>query len=146
MTRSSSLSKAEIVSIATAGLCAAVVAAGMIGYFANPIWLGFAGMVLALAGLHQIRSARYVIRRVLAAAAAASAGDLEPRLLNVRDGGEIRLLADEVNHLLDLTDAFVREAKASLAGVRDGKFYRRIIERGMRGTFKAGSAIMNDAV
>ena len=48
------------------------------------------------------------LRRMAAVAAQVDAGDLHPRIHDVEDhGGEVRVLADAFNHMLDrLTDAF----------------------------------------
>ncbi len=83
-----------------------------------------------------------VIARVCQAAAT---GDLEPRVLGMRGSGALGEVALSVNHLLDLTDAYVRESTASLAAASDGRFYRRFLERGMHGSFKSGARTLNGA-
>jgi methyl-accepting chemotaxis protein len=76
----------------------------------------------------------------------AAKGDLEPRVppLSQQQGlvSEGRLA---VNQLLDLTDAFVREAAASLSAAREGRFYRKVILRGMLGAFREGADTINVA-
>ena len=47
--------------------------------------------------------------------------------------------------MLDVTDAFVREAKASLEAASEGRFHRKILQRGLPGTFRQAGAIFNDA-
>ena len=93
-----------------------------------------------------VRRARRSVAAVSAALAGGAKGDLESRIVLLDDGGELQTLAKDTNRLLDVTDAFVREAKATLACVRDGKHHRRIIERGMVGTFGQASGVMNQAV
>jgi methyl-accepting chemotaxis protein len=75
----------------------------------------------------------------------AAAGDLEPRLLLIPTEGELRRLTVNINHLLDMTDAFVRESSASLTAAAEGRFHRRIILRGMLGAFRQASDTTNSA-
>ncbi|MGB8275439.1 MAG: methyl-accepting chemotaxis protein [Alphaproteobacteria bacterium] len=75
----------------------------------------------------------------------AAFGDLEQRVLLIREQGDTGAMLHNVNQLLDLTDAFVREAGASLAHVSESKYFRRIIERGMHGTFLANARVINAA-
>ena len=75
----------------------------------------------------------------------AAAGDLEPRLIRIPPDGDVQRLAVSVNHLLDMTDAFVREAGASLDYVSRGKYFRRIVTRGLPGRFKTSADAINRA-
>ncbi|BCS36009.1 chemotaxis protein [Luteitalea sp. TBR-22] len=76
---------------------------------------------------------------------AAAAGNLEERVLSYPRQGDLGRMMASLNHLLDMTDAFVREAGASLEHAAEGKFYRRVIQRGMRGSFKHGAGLINAA-
>jgi methyl-accepting chemotaxis protein len=44
-----------------------------------------------------------------------------------------------------MTDAFLREAGAALEHASHGKFFRRVLLRGMRGTFSHKSQLINEA-
>lgn len=50
-----------------------------------------------------------------------------------------------LNHLLDMTDAFVREASAALSFAAEGKHFRRVLPEGLLGSFGAAGAIINGA-
>ncbi len=82
---------------------------------------------------------------------AAAEGDLERRVLHVEQlvaeahDPRVRDLLLAINHLLDLSDAFVREAEASLTHAQQQKFFRRVLLTGMRGTFRTASAGINAA-
>ena len=76
---------------------------------------------------------------------AAADGNLERRILNISAGGDLGDLQHGINQLLDLTDAFVREATATLNHARDDKFCRRVLLEGMRGTFRRGAECINAA-
>ena len=58
---------------------------------------------------------------------------------------EVERMALALNNLLDRTDAFVREAGASLECASQGKFFRRVLERGLLGSFRRGAAVINSA-
>jgi len=75
----------------------------------------------------------------------AAKGDLEARMLHCHATEEMARLADAVNHMLDMTDAFLREVGASLEYASRGKFFRRVILRGMRGSFRQASEEINQA-
>jgi methyl-accepting chemotaxis protein len=75
----------------------------------------------------------------------AAAGNLEPRILGLGRDGALADVARSVNHLLDLTDAYVRESTVSLSAAVDGRFYRRFLERGMLGSFRGGARAINTA-
>lgn len=72
-----------------------------------------------------------------------AAGDLEvrvPALTGPPVVGEVRWL---LNGLMDVTDAFVREAGASLTAASEGRYYRQFLERGMPGSFRAAAGTIN---
>ncbi|MCK6546058.1 methyl-accepting chemotaxis protein [Myxococcota bacterium] len=75
----------------------------------------------------------------------AAAGDLEPRVHDLGLPAELDECRHALNHLLDLSDAYVREASASLTHAAEGKFYRRVLARGMKGAFRAGAHTINRA-
>ena len=83
------------------------------------------------------------IEKIEAVAEQAAQGNLEVRLLHAGDAGELAPLAHAMNHLLDLTDAFLRETAATLTNNSEGKFFRKFLLTGMRGSFRATAEIVN---
>jgi hypothetical protein len=77
---------------------------------------------------------REIFERVVELTSEAANGNLEVRLLHCDSSDKLRTLARSINHLLDMTDAFLREAGAALEHASQGKFFRRVLLRGMRGT------------
>lgn len=73
-----------------------------------------------------------------------NAGDLEARIVNWDQHGELSETLSQVNHLFDLTDSFIREATASLEASADGRFYRQFLTTGTTGAFLAGATAIND--
>ena len=78
----------------------------------------------------------------------AARGDLEERVRHFEGEELVTELAAALaglNRLLDLTDAFVREASASLSAAAHGRFHRRFLVRGMRGSFRDGAVTIDGA-
>ncbi len=76
---------------------------------------------------------------------AAAKGDMEARILNITADERTEELLHSINHLLDMTDAFVREATASLEYASHCKFFRRVRPEGMLGSFRRAAKSINDA-
>ena len=75
----------------------------------------------------------------------AAAGDLEARMLHNDPSTAEGRLGGALNHLLDMTDAFVRESRAALEHASQGKFYRKVLLTGMHGSFRHASGVINGA-
>jgi methyl-accepting chemotaxis protein len=75
----------------------------------------------------------------------AAAGDLEARMLHNDPGTVEGRMGRSLNHLLDMTDAFVRESRAALEHASQGKFYRKVLLTGMHGSFRHASNVINQA-
>ncbi len=75
----------------------------------------------------------------------ASQGDLEARILNIDEESELAPMLHAINHMLDMTDAFVRESGASLAFASEGKYFRRVLPHGFLGSFKQTARTINEA-
>ena len=75
----------------------------------------------------------------------AAAGDLEARIINVDVDGDMGELLHAINHILDVTDAFIRESRATLTFAGRGHFYRQVLTHGMAGSFGHAAASINDA-
>lgn len=115
---------------------------------AGPLWVSVAlGPVIAgllCVGLCQIRSESQmkqigtVVDRVVQ-------GDFEARLLNIDEAGAVGQLSHGLNRLIDITDAFVREAGASMESAAQGKYFRKVMVRGLPGAFRRSAEIVNRA-
>jgi len=74
---------------------------------------------------------------------AAADGDLERRVPAL--GPELEELRTALNRVLDVVDAYVRESGATLEAASDGRFHRRLLTRGLPGTFRAGARRIDGA-
>ncbi|MBK7875890.1 MAG: methyl-accepting chemotaxis protein [Planctomycetes bacterium] len=88
---------------------------------------------------------RECMHRAVAAARTAAEGNLEERVAFDDLDGECLELALSINRMLDVTDAFVRESRAALGHASQKKFWRRVIQRGLPGTFRGAAAAINTA-
>ncbi len=85
------------------------------------------------------------IREAAEVCRAAAHGDLEARLLHINVDGDLGDMLHAINHLLDMTDAFVREATAALDHAGQDKFFRRVLPAGMLGSFRGAANTINNA-
>jgi methyl-accepting chemotaxis protein len=145
MTNSSSLFKAQIAS----GVALSGGLVGLAGWVLDHSVLSAIGGAITMAStvtsfllLTRAHNAIIAASNVMARLAK---GDYEARITGIREGGELGELLHRINDVTDRTDAFVREAGASMHAVTNQIYYRRVIEKGMVGTFLAGSRMMNAA-
>ena len=73
----------------------------------------------------------------------AARGDLEARILSDRQAGRIGAIQKSVNDMLDITDAYLREASASMEYASRGKHFRKILARGLPGSFRRSAVVIN---
>ena len=73
-------------------------------------------------------------------------GNMEARIPNWDKYGDISHVMGNLNQLLDLTDAFIREAAASLTAAQERKFHRQFLPQGMRGNFGLGADTINKTI
>ena len=87
-----------------------------------------------------------MIAEMLRVSRAIAAGDFEAR---VRDNPsstehpELVELRHELNRAFDRTDAFMREATASLVAATQGRYHRQFLLGGMPGAFQEGAIVIN---
>jgi methyl-accepting chemotaxis protein len=97
------------------------------------------------ASVHRSGAHSQWIQRAAETCEAAARGDLEVRMLRCHEGTDIERLVLAINDLLDRTEAFVREAGAPLEAANQQRFYRRVVLRGMLGSFRRTSGLINRA-
>ena len=67
----------------------------------------------------------------------------KPASLAIAEPGRLGTIQKSVNDMLDITDAFVREASASMEYASRGKHFRKILVRGLPGSFRRSAATIN---
>ncbi|MCW2245729.1 methyl-accepting chemotaxis protein [Azospirillum fermentarium] len=147
MTNSSSLSKAQWFAAGAAAAVAVSIALDLTGI--GDAWVRVGVSAVALAGLAAIlvsvQRANAAIRRTAAVCNAVAHGDFEARVTPVDQGGDLGDMMHAINDMIDRTDAFIREAAASMHYVSSNKYFRRIVLTGMQGSFLRASSTINAA-
>jgi methyl-accepting chemotaxis protein len=91
-------------------------------------------------------AAQDTMAEMLRVCTAVAAGDFEARVRHIPGIEERPDLVDlrhELNRMIDRTDAFIREAAASLQAASQGRFYRAFLLDGMLGAFRDGAVAIN---
>lgn len=84
--------------------------------------------------------------RIADALEAAARGDLNVRLVQVRGPQKQMEIADSMNRLLDLTEAFTKEADAAMQAANQRKYFRQILPHGLVGEFKGYAETINGSL
>ena len=91
---------------------------------------------------------REFVQQLTRTCQAATRGDLEARsrpTAGVADVPELQALNDGLNSVLDVSDAFVREASAALTSAAHGRYHRSVLLGGLAGAYRKGAADINAA-
>lgn len=146
MTNSSSLSKAQLALLAAALLAVAFagtrVLYGPLGAATEIVTAIISVGALTIASL-QVSRATAAIAEFASVCESARHGNLEARVMGRRSGGDLGRAQAEVNNMLDIVDAFVREASVSMDYVSRGKTFRKVLTRGMPGSFRIAADTIN---
>ncbi len=86
------------------------------------------------------------IKRAADVCEAVANGDFEARITDITETGDMGRLLNAINRLIDRSDAYLRESKASLEHVAASKYYRRVSEKGMTGSFGESARALNGAM
>ncbi len=76
----------------------------------------------------------------------AAAGDLEARLPQIGDSADAVAAREALNNLLDMSDAFVREAGGVSSAAAEGRFHRRILTSGLQGSFRDAAQLISASI
>lgn len=124
-------------------------ALGALAVAGMPVWLtapvSIVGIAVAGAGIVAARNADRWIGRASEVCSAIARGDFEQRLVLVTAPKRLANLLDEINNMIDICDAFVREAGAAMEHVSRRKYFRHILPTGMRGQFRHHAITINNA-
>ncbi len=146
MTNSSSLFKAAL-AVGLAFLVLLVAEGLSFGLDLHAWWLSAAeitvpALLLGLA-LWFITRALAEIRVTAEVCNQAFLGNLEARVATRREGGDLGRMQVSIDNMLDIVDAFVREASASMEYAGQGKTFRKVLTRGMPGSFRNAAEVIN---
>lgn len=145
MNNSSSLSKARLTGVAVLIGSVIDLAGNLLDLQALAMGGGIITLLAALASFFFLARADGVLHRAGDVLERLARGDYEARIIGIREGGALGELLHRINDTTDRADAFVREATASLQAITNQNYHRRVIEKGMLGTFLVGSRAINAA-
>lgn len=147
MTNLSSLSKVQYANIISIVLFVIALIIEIVEYGWSWVRiLNIANFALAWFVFINIREAQKTIHEVAAVIKQAEAGQLESRITKINDHGELNALCWNTNNMLDQTEVFIREIRASVEAASRDEFYRLINIQGLQGEYKEASAFVNKAI
>ena len=85
------------------------------------------------------------VRRLAEICRRAGAGDLEARVVGLVPDPDLAALGRAINHMLDIADAYVREASSAMSEASRDRFHRPILLRGLDGAYRSSAATINQA-
>ena len=104
-------------------------------FVAMMLILGVVDLVVVVVVVRGLFRASNLLRRAAEAMHRASLGDLNARVTNIGRKDEIGDLLRNTNRVMDISEAFAKEAGAAMAHAAKKKYFRRILEDGLRGEF-----------
>ncbi|MCB1538223.1 MAG: CZB domain-containing protein [Rhodospirillales bacterium] len=102
--------------------------------------------VLALLGLSDLLRMAVNVHKASKTLAQAAEGNLSVRVLGIRGNSTDSDMLRNINRFMDLAEAFSKEANAAMRAALEGRFYRKIVTRGLRGEFRQYVTSVNEAL
>lgn len=93
-----------------------------------------------------IRKVQKTIHSLAAIVKESEHGNLHGRIVNVNDGGELKLLCSNMNSLLDNFELVTKEIKSTILAASKEDFSRKILQKGMHGEFREQTNMVNQSV
>ncbi len=112
----------------------------------GPAWQALPLLLLGAVALALSWRTRTRIGWVAHVCNAAAQGDLQKRVLLLKEKGFLGALGRDVNRLIDMMDTFLRELGMTLHHVSEGRTYRRILEQGLVGEYLGWAAYANQSI
>jgi methyl-accepting chemotaxis protein len=132
--------------LATTATLAIAALAALLAFLDGATLAGIVALAALVSGgaiFYYIHRVNLQISKAADATQRAAEGNLGVRILNVTGKGPIGRMHHSINHLLDVTEAFGREAGAALDFASRGDYYRKILPRGMVGDFGTYAKTVN---
>lgn len=107
---------------------------------------GLVGVVILIAVLVRLFDTVAIIARVSRLLDRSAKGNMTGRMTNITRVDEAGDIQRNLNKLMDNTEAFSREAAASMEYVGRGEYFRTILEEGVHGQFLTSARTINQAI
>lgn len=108
--------------------------------------LSFFNFIIAWLMFVYIKKAQYTVRSVGVILNNAHKGELESRITRIKDQGEFADLTKNTNNLLDQLEIFMREVKSGVTKASQNKFHRKVICKGLVGSFNYNCGLVNHGI
>ncbi|UES41461.1 chemotaxis protein [Roseibium aggregatum] len=125
---------------------AATVVCALLGLTMATVLCGAIVMLVMLFALTAVHRTRRGLGAATEVCSQIGWGNFEVRAKDYTEAGEVRELMTSMNHMIDRTDAFLREAAASMTAIENNRYYRRIQPGGLNGSYLQNAEIMNMAI
>lgn len=107
----------------------------------------FTTQILFLAfGIHAIYKHRIGIEHANQVVRAVAAGDFEERILFIDDKAEMKEFFSSINRLIDNSDIYIRTSCAAMTAVGNNRYYLKVSEVGIDGSYLYGAKTINSAM
>lgn len=143
----SKLSKAIIFSAASA-VSAIIIVVLEVTHGADQVLLPLSvfQILITLVAVMYLLQTKRIISEVARVSEAIKVGNLEERIIFPKEKGDLKFLINQVNNMIDVCDAFVRESSLAMEAVSEERYYRKIRPEGMRGMFLSSVTKINSAI
>jgi len=143
----SSLSKAQYLNFAALGIFSLSLLIGTIVRGFDWIeMLTILNFIIAWLMFVTIKEAQHTVRSVGELLESAHRGELESRITHITDKGEFAHLSWNANNLLDQLEIFMREIKAGVTKASQNQFHRKVICKGLVGSFNYNCGLVNQGI
>ncbi|BAE52505.1 methyl-accepting chemotaxis protein [Paramagnetospirillum magneticum] len=105
--------------------------------------LGGAGLLIGASLRVRVGKTAEFVDRATRVVAAAAQGDLNARITNIDRRHPIASLLSGINRVLDLSEAFAKEANTAMQYANQRKYFRTILTKGLRGDFVTFATTIN---
>lgn len=147
MTNLSSLSKSFVFLVsAIALLLVSLIMSFFEGMHSISLVIGILTLAVLVNSLLNILKTEKLINQAILTCADCASGNLESRMINTGERGNLRVFSNNINRFIDVSDAYVRESKAAIDHASREKFYRKMLRTGLQGSFLQAADILNSGI
>jgi len=144
----SSLSKVHYANYAYILVVVLGMIAGIVFIGFSPVTFGFAlaNLIIALYAYYQIKNVKKSIKDATKVIESATIGNLEDRVTNITDAGELKVLALCVNSFLNQVETFIREINTAIQHASNNIYYRKINTTGLNSAFSKSADLIQQSI
>lgn len=127
---------------------------GLVGLIIDLVWQGFSPSIVIVALLvivlgiaqYKMNLRAKLIERILKVSEKYKRGEFEERVLFIQGDADLHNLANNINILIDNIEAFMREIATAVKCTQEGKFYRKAMAQGLKGSLVTSIETINSAL